>query len=162
MREVTATAFVLQLALVNKFHKDVKSKKKQLLRLIKQHSGTRRDIISHVIRNNRISQNIDEVVQDHVGAIDNINIYRAGGAVGMITVNRNYHPIFVDVVEEEDKEYALTMEMGILETAFGEILKMGYTPGTTAVAVMFKGDGFSGIPLSVTLNRNDISFISRG
>lgn len=143
--------FILTLALINKLHTTVKDKKKQLIRLSKRTTGSATAVINHVLRDNNIDRNIKAVVSDQVKTLEMISLASAGGAQGLVTVGYNYHPVFVDVASKEDKEYALQSEMAILQTAVEQVRRMGYRKGTNAVCMLFIADGFSGLPVTMTI-----------
>lgn len=143
--------FVLTLALIDVCHPTVKEKKKQLIRLVKSTTGSAAAVINHVLRNNQIGNNIQEVVSDQLKTLEMISIASACGAQGLVTIGYNYHPIFIDVTCKEDKDYALQSETAILQTAVEQAKRMGYRKGSTAVCMLFIADGFSGLPVSMTL-----------
>lgn len=143
--------FVLTLALIDVCHTTVKDKKKQLIRLAKTNTGSAAAVINHVLRNNQISSNIQDVISDQVKTLERISIASACGAQGLVTVGYKHHPVFIDVTCKEDKEYALQSEMAILQTAVEQVRRMGYHKGTNAVCMLFIADGFSGLPVSMSL-----------
>lgn len=143
--------FMLMLALISRNTPSVKDKKKQLIKLVKKSSGNHEAALNHILRNNEIDKNIWTMINDQREIIESINMYRAGGALGLITVGTTYHPIFIDVCCEEDKELALESERSIIRSALHQVKCYEYKAGTRAVAVLFAGDGFSGIPVEMYL-----------
>lgn len=142
---------VLTLALIDACHPTVKEKKKQLIRLLKTNTGAAATVINHVLRNNQIGSNIQEVVSDHLRTLERISIASACGAQGLVTIGYKHHPIFIDVACKEDKDYALQSETAILQTAVEQARRMGYHKGSTAVCMLFIADGFSGLPVTLIL-----------